>query len=128
MKNRTNQILLAVLLVTAGLYALLLLSWLEIILADFPLRQTYLALGFHIVPCFCLQLLLCRMVKGVFLRLIPVFLLAGSALMAALFLSTSSGWDALGWGLLLAMCIAPTVGFVLAWVTYCIQWALYGKP
>lgn len=121
MKNRTDQILLVVTLVTAALYAFFLLGWLEII----PNVDVsgYLGAGFHAVPCFCLQLLVCRAAKRPVVRLIPVFLLVGiaGALIAAM--ANSTGLDGLGWAILLMLCFAPAVGYAAAWVVYGIQWA-----
>lgn len=132
MKDRTDRILLAVFLVTAALYAFFLLSApiVEIIplWPDDPFRfsalRILLALGFHAVPCFCLQLLICRMVKRPILRLIPVFLLVGVA--AAFFaaaMANSTDWDGLGWVLLLLLCFAPAVGYAAAWAVYAVRLA-----
>lgn len=120
MKNRTNQLLLVVTLVTAALYAFFLLGWLEII----PNVDVsgYLGGGFHVVPCFCLQLLVCRAAKGPVVRLIPVFLLVGIAGAFIAAMVNSTGWDGLGWALLLLLCFAPAVGYAAAWVVYGIQW------
>ena len=127
MKTRVNRILLAILLLTAALYTLFLLYWLELLPRPFydpndPFRFSamwaYLGLGFHVVPCFCCQLLVCRKAKRSVLRLIPVFLLLGASALFAIFFFTSAGWDALGWGILLCLCIAPAVGYGLAWGVY----------
>lgn len=127
MKNRTNQILLALTIVTAALSAFFLLSWLELIPSplrdpDDPFRlyalRAYLGLGFHVVPCFCLQLLLGRAAERLWMRLIPVFLLLGLAAWFTMGFFTASGWDILLWGILLLLCIAPAVGYGLAWAVY----------
>ena len=127
MKNRTNQILLATFLLTAALYIFLLLSWLEIIPRPFydpdaPFRflalRIYLGLGFHLIPCFCLQLLICRIMAQRIWQLLPVCLLVGTTFGFFIGFFASSGLDALGWGLLLCLCIAPAVGYALAWMVY----------
>lgn len=126
MKNRTDQILLAVFLVTAALYAFFLLSWLEIVpnpLGNYLGVRGYLGAGFHVVPCFCLQLLVCRMAKRPVLRLIPVFLLLGIAAAFFVAMVNSTGWDGLGWALLLLLCVAPAAGYAAAWVVYAVQLA-----
>ncbi len=119
MKNRTNQILFAVAVITAGLYAFFLLSWLEII-PDVSVSG-YLGAGFHAFPCFCLQLLVCRVAKRPVVRLIPVLLLVGIAAAFFVAMANSTGWDGLGWALLLLLCFAPAVGYAAAWVVYGIQ-------
>lgn len=128
MKIRVNQILLVATIVTAVLHAVFLLA--SPILGIIPLwpdsfayssLPDLLALGFHAVPCFCFQLLLCRAAESPWVRLIPVFLLLGIAVVFAMFLSTATGWDVLGWGIMLALCIAPAAGYTLAWAAYGIQ-------
>lgn len=127
MKNRTNQILLAVTIVTAVLYAFFLVSWLELLPfhLNTPFRYSSLGaclgVGFHIVPCFCLQFLLCRAAKGPVPRLIPLFLLVVVAAVFAMFLSTATGWDIIWWGLMLVLCAAPAAGCILAWGAYGVQ-------
>lgn len=132
LKKRTNQILLALFLLTAALYALFLLIWLEIIPQPFydpddPFHLSallaYLSLSFHAIPCFCLQLLVCRAAKRPCLRLIPVFLLAGTVALSAICFFASVGLDALGWGIVFCLCIAPAAGYVSAWGVYGIGWA-----
>lgn len=120
MKNRTNQILLVTFLITAALYPFFLLSWLEIIPISIPLGG-YLGAGFHAVPCFCLQLLICRTAKRPLLRLIPVLLLVGIAAAFFVAMANSTGWDGLGWAILLLLCFAPAVGYAAAWVVYGVQ-------
>lgn len=127
MKNRVNQILLTVLLITAVLYVLFLLNWLEVIprrdydtddYFRFSVIRAQLGTSFHAIPCFCLQLLVCRAAKRTVLRLIPVFLLLGIAALAALICFSSTGLDALLWIVILCLCIAPAVGYALAWGVY----------
>ena len=136
MKNRVNRILLALTIVTAILYAAFLLIWIEVIPRPFydpddPFRfyelWAYLFLGFHVVPCFCLQLLVCRTAKRPVPRLIPAFLLFGIADLFAVGFFTATGWDTLGWGVLLLLCIAPAVGYALAWAVYGVC-RMAGKP
>lgn len=131
MKNRANQILLAASFLTAALYVYFLLVWIEGIPRPFydpndPFRfyelWVYLGVGFHVVPCFCLQLLICRAAKRPAIRLIPVFLLAGLVAVFLCALVNAEGLDGLGWILLLMLCIAPAVGCALAWAVYGIQW------
>lgn len=126
MKHRTDRILLAAFLLTAVLYALFLLgSPILCIIPLWPERFVLcsslpglLALGFHALPCFCIQLLLCRTVKSLGVRLIPVYLLLGFAAWFAVGLSAATGWDTIGWGFMLALCAAPAAGYALAWMVY----------
>lgn len=130
MKNRVNQILLAAFFLTAALYVYFLLVWIEGIPRPFytpadPFRfyelWVYLGVGFHIVPCFLLQLLVCRAAKRPWVRLIPVFLLLVLAAWFTAGFFNATGWDNLGWGLLLLLCIAPAAGYALAWTVYGLQ-------
>lgn len=77
-----------------------------------------LALTLHAVPAFFLQWLLCRMEKPVWVRWLPLALLAAIAVIGALYLTGTlgSGWDALGGGLILCWCIAPAAGLALGWM------------
>lgn len=122
--------LLAACLFTAILHVFFLLVWVEGIPRPFydpsdPFRfyelWVYLGVGFHAVPCFFLQLLVCRVAKCPWVRLIPVFLLLGLAAWFAAGFFSAAGWDNLGWGLLLLLCIAPAAGYGLAWAAYGVQ-------
>lgn len=121
MKNRTDKILLTVFLLSLPAYALILLTYLEIIPVDFPPElfslRAWFALTFGAVPAFCLQLLLCRRIRGWFAAT-PVLTLLGMTLFFTLGWLTATGWAGLGWGLLMILSIAPAVGCVLAWVAY----------
>ena len=125
MKNRTDKVLLAVFVVTLPLHIFLVLTYLEII----PIVETwtwpyraqelyaYLAFGFFAVPVFCLQLLLCRR-KRCRVAAIPALVIVGVVLLFTYGFFTATGWDALGWGVLLLLCIAPAAGCVLFWAVY----------
>ena len=87
--------------------------------------RAWLALTFSAVPVFCLQLLLCRR-KRCWVAAIPAAVIIGAALWFAYGYFTATGWDTLGWGILLVLSIAPAAGCVLAWAAYgC--WSLYRK-
>lgn len=66
---------------------------------------------------FCLQLLLCRRAWR-WVAAIPAVALIGAALWFAYGFFTATGWDSLGWGVLLVLSIAPAVGCALAWAVY----------
>lgn len=121
MKNRTNKILLAIFLLSRLLYGLIVSIYLEIIPTARPdwlyTVFAWLALGFHAVPAFCLQLLLCRTVHR-FLAACPALLLLGFVLCMAYAFLTAIGWDALGYALMLFLSIAPAAGCTLGWAMF----------
>ena len=77
-----------------------------------------LALTVHAVPAFFLQWLLCRMEKPVWVRWLPLALLAAVAVIGVLYLTGTlgSGWDVLGGAMILCWCIAPAAGLALGWM------------
>lgn len=111
MKKRTDFILLTVLLLSLAVYAANIVYGME-----YPFN-VYLLLGFHAIPAFCLQLLLCRRTRR-WVASLSLPLLALAALFFAYKSYISTGWDGLGWLILLGLCIAPAVGCVLAWAAY----------
>lgn len=125
MKDHISKILLAVFSATLLLHVFLVLTYLEII----PIVETwtwpywaqewyaYLTLGFPAVPVFCLQLLLCWRTRR-WVAAIPALVIVGAALWFTYGFFTATGWDTLGWGILLALSIAPVAGCVLAWAAY----------
>lgn len=125
MKDRTDKTLLAVFTVTLPLHIFIVLTYMELI----PIVEkwtwpywaqewyAYLALGFFAVPVFCLQLLLCRR-KRRRIAAIPAAVIISAALLFTYGFFTATGWDVLGWGILLLLCIAPAVGCVLAWIVW----------
>ena len=125
MKSRTNTVLLAVFFLSLVVYGVLIFSYLDI-LDTYYQPFVYAMLGFHGVPAFCLQLLLCRTAKRRWTACLPAVVLAAAALAAWLGLLTASGWDSLGWALLLLLCIAPVVGIAAAWIAHALS-ALAGR-
>ena len=121
MNDRGNQILLTAFFITAVLYAFVMLCWVGAVSVTDPDLWMDLGLWFHAVPCFFLQLLICRAVKSPILRLIPVLLLLGLAAWSTLGFFNAADWDGLGWGLLLLLCAAPAAGCALAWAVYGVQ-------
>ena len=124
MKNRTDKILLAVFLLSLPVYIFLLLTYLEIIPIKFPVAtyslRAWLALTFAAVPAFCLQLLLCRRTRR-WLAALPAVTVIGAALWFAYGFFTATGWDTLGWAILLLLSIAPAAGCILGWAIYGLQ-------
>ncbi len=121
MNDRGNQILLTAFFITAVLYAFVMLCWVGAVSVTDPDLWMDLGLWFHAVPCFFLQLLICRAAKRPAIRLIPVLLLLGLAAWSTLGFFNAADWDGLGWGLLLLLCAAPAAGCALAWAVYGVQ-------
>ncbi len=119
MKNRTDKILLAVFLLSLAAYVFLLLTNLGIVDLDlgWDAVRPWLSLTFHAVPAFCLQLLLCKRTRR-WIAALPALLTVGAALWFVYGSFTDSGWDVLGWLLLLLLCAAPAAGIALAWTVY----------
>lgn len=125
MKNSVNRKLLAGAILSLAAYLALL--WLSGTGILYPLPhwaqalQAYLLLGFHAVPFFCLQLLLCRAVRRRWLAALPSVLVMGAAVVCAVRFMTALGWDSLGWAVLLLGCIAPAAGCAAGWVVYALS-------
>lgn len=117
MKNHVNIALLVLFFLLSAVEFFLVLVWLEVITLEPGVAKSLMAtlsLGFSAVPSFCLQLLLCRTVKGKWLRYLPLELVALIVAACGLAFLASSGWDGLGWLICLILCIGPTVGCLLA--------------
>lgn len=111
MKNRTNKILLTAFVLTLAVYAVIFADcFSELPIDPTPLHQL-LILYFHFIPMFCIQLLLCRLSKPWWQRLIPFL----PILAAGLVFMSFAEWYILGWILVLWWCFAPTAGCLLAW-------------
>lgn len=127
MKHHTDKILLAAFLLTLFTYAAVLAAFIQyggnnseaprliLLLRQFHL---WLALGFHAVPAFCIQLLAARSAKRKWLAALPSVLLAGWLVFCLYNWAGAAGWDTLGWALLLWGTIAPAAGCALAWAAY----------
>lgn len=118
MGKHINRILVAAVLVTAVVYAFLAIDAFSPVSGGHTLG---LIVWFHSVPCFFLQLLVCRVAGRAVTRLIPVFLLLGLAVCFAAVSFITTGWISLGWSFLLYLCIAPAAGYGLAWAVYGVQ-------
>lgn len=121
MKRSGNRLLLLVFILSLAAYLALVWEYGTGILYPSPVwlqrLWSYLLLGLHGVPVFCLQLLLCRGRRR-WPALALCVLVAGAALVCAVGFYTAKGWDALGWGILLLGCAAPAVGSLLAWIAW----------
>ena len=97
---------------------LLFVNWnWDISISGSSLRVT-LALTLHTIPAFCLQWLLCRVERPVWVRWLPLALLAAVAVLGALYLTGTLGnnWDFIGGAMILCWCIAPAAGLALGWM------------
>ena len=125
MKNRLNLSLLIGFILSLAIYLILLVESIGGTPHPYPLwlqrAQPLLLLGFHAVPFFFLQLLLCRASRQTGWTAVPLILVAGAALVCGFQFYTSSGWDFLGWGVLLLGCAAPAAGCILGWSVYGMQ-------
>ena len=127
MKTRTDKILLAVFLLSLPAYAAIAYTYITYDFGQFTPSHfeiwfthrflLWMSLGFHAVPAFCLQLLLCRR-KRRWVAALPAAATVGAALWFAYGFFTATGYDTLGWAILLILSIAPAAGCVLAWVAY----------
>lgn len=116
MKNRTDKVLLLFFAVSLAGYFLLFFILQDV---SFPPAEfTFLWYSLPVIPAFCFQLLLCRSIKRKWLAALPAVLLTGWCMLCLVQILINTGWDALGWAIFLALSIAPTVGFVLAWAVY----------
>lgn len=127
MKTRTDKILLAVFFLSLLAYMVILTlfiqyggnnseaPWLILFLRRLHL---WLVLGFHSVPAFCIQLFAARSAKRKWLAALPSVLLAGWLVFCLYNWAAATGWDTLGWALLLWGSIAPAAGCALAWAVY----------
>lgn len=135
MENRTDKILLAVFLLSLPVHAAIAYTYITYDFGQFNPSHFeiwfarrflfWMSLGFHAVPAFCLQLLLCRRIRC-WAAAIPALVIVGAVLLLAYNFFTATGHDTLGWALLMILSIAPAAGCVLAWAAYgC--WRLYRK-
>ena len=65
------------------------------------------AFYFPAVPFLFLQMLLCKAVKKKWVKFLPLLAVAIVAMVAAIGCATASGWDTLGYLILLLLCIGP---------------------
>lgn len=127
MENRTDKILLAVFLLSLPVHAAIAYTYITYDFGQstpsyfeiwFARRFLFwMSLGFHAVPAFCFQLLLCRR-KWRWVAAIPALVIVGAVLLFAYGFFTAIGYDTLGWALLMLLSIAPAAGCALAWAVY----------
>ena len=127
MKTRTDFILLCVFFASALIYGILLFSFAQYGGSTTPspvadaLAQIrfWLVVSGHAVPFFALQLLLCRLTRWKKLpALLLTLLMVGLLAVCGFAFLSATGWNKLGWGVLLIASIAPVAGCLLAWMVY----------
>ena len=112
MKNHSNRILLVLFaasvavniglfLVRAGVFPLEINGTVEICAFYFPA-----------VPFLFLQMLLCKTVEKKWVKFLPLLAVTVAAMAAAVGCVTASGWDTLGYLILLLLCIGPALGCI----------------
>ena len=74
------------------------------------------AFYFPAVPFLFLQMLFCKAVKKKWVRFLPLLAVAIVAMIAAVGCATASGWDTLGYLILLLLCIGPALGCIIGFV------------
>ena len=112
MENRTNRRLR--LLFAATLFFYLVLA----ICGSMP---SWMMLGFPIIPAFCLQLLLCRVLRRKWLAVLPLVVIGGALLVFVWGLTRSVGWDGFFWAGLLLFTLGPATGCLAAWIGYAVH-------
>ena len=74
------------------------------------------AFYFPAVPFLFLQMLLCKAVKKKWGKFLPLLAITIVAMVAAIGCATASGWDTLGYLILLLLCIGPALGCIIGFV------------
>lgn len=114
MKDRTDQILLIAFVLTLAAYLVMFVDC----FSRFPINASpllqFLILHFHAIPMFLIQLLLFRLSKPWWRKLLPFL----PMLVVGLAFLRIAEWHILGWILVLWWCAAPVIGCVLAWAAY----------
>ncbi len=86
------------------------------IIESLPGLKSFMAMTFHIVPVFMLQVLLCRLGKWV--KWGPSVLLLAASYGCFMGYAHSTGWDTLGWFILLIMCVPASLGIIAGFIYY----------
>ena len=71
------------------------------------------AFYFPAVPFLFLQMLLCKAVQKKWVKFLPLLVVAIVAIVAAVGCVAASGWDTLGYLILLLLCIGPALGCII---------------
>lgn len=109
MKTRSDRVLLLLFVLSLPVCVWAWLFWIPLLLF------------FPVVPCFCLQLWMCRVVRSWWLRAIPALPTLVLGGLALFFLVRDSGWDRLGAFIFGVGTIAPAVGVLFGWAVYLLQ-------
>ena len=116
MKNHSNRILVvffaASVAVNIGLFLVRAVAFPFEIYGAIEICAFY----FPAVPFLFLQMLLCKVVQKKWVRFLPLLAVAIVAMVAAVGCATASGWDTLGYLILLLLCIGPALGCIIGFV------------
>ena len=114
MKTRTDKILLIAFVLTLGAYLVMFADC----FSQFPINASpllqFLILYFHSIPMFLIQLLLFRLSRPWWWKLVPFLpmLIVGLAFLRI------AEWYILAWILVLWWYASPAVGCILAWIVW----------
>lgn len=113
-QTKTDRVLAGVFALSMAAYMMILVTAFAELPINIPSWHQFLLISFHIIPMFCLQLLLCRLEKLRWRLLIPAVLLMSPGIV---FL-WGAEWAVMAWILFLCWCVAPALGGVLAWIVW----------
>ena len=114
MKNRTGQILLIAFVLTLAAYLVMFVDCFSRFPIDASPLLQFLILHFHAIPMFLIQLLLFRLSKPWWWKLLPFL----PMFVVGLAFLRIAEWHILGWSLVLWWCAAPIIGCTLAWAAH----------
>lgn len=113
MKNRSNRILAAFFAVSLAISISLFLVRAGAIPLEIYGAVEICAFYFPAVPFLFLQMLLCKAAKQRWVKFLPLLAVTIVAMVCTLGYATASGWDTLGYLILLLLCIGPALGCVI---------------
>ena len=113
MKDKLNKILAVLFAVSIAISISLFLVRAGVIPMEIYGAVEICAFYFPAVPFLFLQMLLCKAAKQKWVKFFPLLAVAIVAMVSALGCVTASGWDTLGYLILLLLCIGPALGCVI---------------
>lgn len=116
MKNHSNKILVVLFAASLAVSISLFLVRAGVIPLGIYGAVEICAFYFPAVPFLFLQMLLCKAAKKKWVKLLPALVVAVVAMVAAVGCATASGWDTLGYLILLLLCIGPALGCIIGFV------------
>ena len=113
MKNHSNRILAVLFAVSLAVSISLFLVRAGVIPLEIYGAVEICAFYFPAVPFLFLQMLLCKAAKQKWVKFLPLLAVAIVAMVSVLGCVTASGWDTLGYLILLLLCIGPALGCII---------------